>query len=96
MSRRNIEPSGACKKDPDFRLKGIELLQDDKTVVISILNGKELKIKIAYQLYSRLVGFRVFLDLCDDIGNVLFRSFHDENTEGITTLEPGCGFCAGA
>jgi lipopolysaccharide transport system ATP-binding protein len=40
-------------------------------------------------LYNKLSGFRVFLDFCDDMGSVVFRTFHDEDSEGIMSLEPG-------
>ena len=79
----------SAKPDVDFKLTDIQLLQENKPVITSIVNGKNLTIKIFYHLLNRVAGFRVFLDLCDDIGNVLFRSFHDENTNGIMTFEPG-------
>jgi hypothetical protein len=31
---------------------------------------------------------RIFFDLCDNEGNLLFRSFHDEDNDGIPTVEP--------
>ena len=78
-----------AKPDADFKLLDIEFSQDQKIVRSSVFNGKDLSIKVKYQLFNKLVGLRVFLDLCDDIGNILFRSFHDENTDGISAMEPG-------
>jgi len=77
------------KPDQDFKLLGIEFSQDNNPLISSVFNGKKLTIKVKYELLNKLIGLRIFLDLCDDIGNILFRSFHDENTEGILAMEPG-------
>lgn len=75
--------------DTDFKLSNIILSQEGKEILTNVVNGKELEIAIYYELYRKLIGFRVFLDLCDDIGNIIFRSFHDEQVEGIAAMEPG-------
>jgi lipopolysaccharide transport system ATP-binding protein len=74
-------------KDAEFKLIDIVLIQENKEVISNVVNGKELEVHVYYELFSRLIGFRVFLDLCDDMGNVIFRSFHDESAEGIITME---------
>jgi lipopolysaccharide transport system ATP-binding protein len=80
---------GAIRPDPDYRLEDIRLFQDGKEVDNNIVNGKDLEVSIDYELYNKITGFRVFIDLCDDMGTVIFRSFHDELKEGITTMGPG-------
>jgi lipopolysaccharide transport system ATP-binding protein len=77
------------KTDKDFKLKKISLFQDNNEVMSNVGNGKDLQIDVHYELFNRTSGFRVFLDLCDDLGTVLFRSFHDEESGGINYLEPG-------
>ena len=76
--------------DEDFKLSDIVLYQDGSEVFNNMIEyGKPLEIDIHYQLFNKVTGFRIFLDLCDEMGNVIFRSFHDENTEGIISMEPG-------
>jgi lipopolysaccharide transport system ATP-binding protein len=75
--------------DDDFVLTDIKILQDGREIISNVMNGKELEIVVDYELKNKLTGFRVFLDLCDDSASVIFRSFHDELTEGISTMLPG-------
>ncbi len=75
--------------DPDFELLDIEMFQNGDEVFSSVVNGKPLDVKIKYKLKNKLTGFRIFMDLCDDSGTVIFRSFHDEATDGMQALEPG-------
>jgi len=77
------------KTDRDFKLNNIALYQEEREVFSSVANGKDLQIDVHYELFTRSTGFRVFLDLCDDMGTILFRSFHDEETGGISYMEPG-------
>jgi lipopolysaccharide transport system ATP-binding protein len=74
--------------DPAFRLKEITLTQDGRPVE-SVLNGRPLEIVITYDVLEKTTGMRVFFDLCDAEGNLLFRSFHDEDNDGIPTTERG-------
>jgi lipopolysaccharide transport system ATP-binding protein len=75
--------------DPAFRMKNITLTQEGRPVEERVLNGWPLEIKISYEVLERTTGMRVFFDLCDKEGTLLFRSFHDEDGEGIPTVERG-------
>jgi lipopolysaccharide transport system ATP-binding protein len=75
--------------DPDFKLHGVRLVQDNRDVTTHVVNGKELEVHIEYELFNRISGFRAFVDFCDDLGGTIFRTFHDENHEGIATFDPG-------
>ena len=77
------------KSDSDFRLISIELSQDIKRVFKSVVNGKDIHIEVRYELFNRLNQFRVFLDVCDLSGWVVFRSFHDEEREKPVRMEAG-------
>ena len=74
--------------DPAFRLRSIVLRQDN-LVVERVVNGRPLEIVIEYEVLEKTIGLRVFFDLCDREGTLLFRSFHDEDNDGIPTLPPG-------
>ena len=75
--------------DPVFRLNSISLTQNGQPVVNRVLNGSPLALGIDYQVLQPATGLRIFFDLCDIEGNILFRSFHDEQSEGITRTEIG-------
>ncbi|WP_239027927.1 ABC transporter ATP-binding protein [Geomonas subterranea] len=75
--------------DPVFRFDRIALRQHGRDVQQSVENGTALEVEIAYQVLQRTSGLRVFLDLYDDQGTLLFRSFNDEDGDGIPTVEAG-------
>ena len=54
-----------------------------------IFNGLPLVISIEYEVMESTTGLRVYFDLCDGDDNILFRSFNDENGEGISKV--ACG-----
>lgn len=55
-----------------------------------VKNGQPLCIEIQYRVLRKTTGMRVYFDLCDDEDLLLFRSFHDEDSDGIPTMLPGC------
>jgi lipopolysaccharide transport system ATP-binding protein len=77
------------KHDPDFKLHNITFYQESREVIGNVGNGKDLEIEIHYELFNKLNGFRVFLDVCDHLGAVIFRTFHDEDHQGKITFENG-------
>ncbi len=79
----------ALKSDEDFKLKNILFYQDSQRIFGNVVNGKEIQIEVHYELSNKLNGFRVFLDVCDPIGSIAFRSFHDEETGRHLDMEPG-------
>ena len=79
----------ANKPDPDFKLLNISLYQDSKEVVGNVTNGKDLRIDIQYELFNEVSRFRIFLDVCDHFGTVIFRTFHDEGDHERLTMERG-------
>lgn len=74
--------------DPAFRLKRIEIRQEDRIVGV-VTNGSSLEIEVEYSVLKKTTGLRVYFDICDLDGTLLFRSFHDEQAEGIPFTEPG-------
>lgn len=77
------------RQDPDFRLMRIAMFQDGMATSGEIVNGRELEIEIHYRLKNPIDRFRVFLDVTDQLGTVLFRTFHDEDPDSPRDLEPG-------
>jgi lipopolysaccharide transport system ATP-binding protein len=74
--------------DPAFRLLNISLSQNNRPIDI-ISNGIPLEIEIEYEVLEKATGLRVYFDVCDAEGTLLFRSFHDEQADGIPTVAPG-------
>lgn len=75
--------------DPTFRLERVTLLQNGHTVRGIVENGCPLELEMQYHVFEKTVGLRVYFDLTDDQDLVLFRSFNDEDGEGIPMVEPG-------
>lgn len=80
---RNLPP------DPVFKLEGIALTQNGQPVGQVVENGKPLEIEIRYRVFEKTTGLRVYFDLLDNQDTLLFRSFHDEDNDGIPVVEPG-------
>jgi lipopolysaccharide transport system ATP-binding protein len=76
-------------QDQVFKWEEIELRQNNITVYQTIENGSPLEIIVHYSVKQKTQGLRVFFDLCDTDDTLLFRSFHDEQNEGIPLMYPG-------
>ncbi|HTL33071.1 MAG TPA: polysaccharide ABC transporter ATP-binding protein [Kofleriaceae bacterium] len=79
----------ALPPDPTFKLERITLQQVGTPVHASIENGKPLDISVEYEVKQRATGLRIYVDVCDDMDTMIFRTFHDEDHDGIPTTEPG-------
>jgi lipopolysaccharide transport system ATP-binding protein len=76
--------------DPAIRLERIAVTQDGAAVTTSVVeNGKPLEIEVEYQVLQKTTGLRIYVDVCDEIDGLVFRTFHDEDNDGIPTIEPG-------
>ena len=75
--------------DPSFRLENVEILQSGTPVSGPIVNGTPIQIRIAYRLTEDLSGLRVFVDVFDEFGDLLFRTFHDDRAETIPEMRSG-------
>lgn len=84
-----IKKYTSLKTDPDFQLIDIFFYQGSDRVFGNIASGKDLVIEVHYELLNSLNQFRVFLDVCDQFGSVIFRTFHDERRESSVGLGPG-------
>lgn len=84
-----FQTKAAEKADPDFKLNNILFYQDSLEVSGNVVNGKDIRIEIFYELFNSLNRFRVFLDVCDHLGFVVFRSFHDEDDFERLNLSAG-------
>ena len=75
--------------DSTFKLEAIRLVQHGYEVQESIENGSPLQIEIRYRVFVKTSGLRVYFDLLDDQDSLLFRSFNDEDGDGIPIVQPG-------
>ncbi|MGV1100382.1 ABC transporter ATP-binding protein [Thiovibrio sp. JS02] len=76
--------------DQAFRLDGVRLTQEGQVIASRVESGKPLEVELSYSVLERIKGLRVYFDLCDAQDTLLFRSFHDEDNDGIPVVEPGC------
>ncbi len=75
--------------DPVFRLLNINLSQLGHSVENVVLSGESLDFEIEFEIFQRVTGLRVFFDLLDEEQNLIFRSFHDNDSDGIPVIEEG-------
>lgn len=75
--------------DPAFRLLEVDLQQNGNRVNLTVDNNSDLEVIFSYQVFERTSGLRVYFDLLDDQGSLIFRSFNDENNDGIPITEIG-------
>lgn len=78
-------------KDETFKLEDICIRQDNDNLQAYgiVQSGKPLEVEVKYKVFRKTTGLRVFIDLCDDQELLLFRSFHDEDSNLIPVTEPG-------
>jgi lipopolysaccharide transport system ATP-binding protein len=72
--------------DPAFRLHAIAVRQNDCLGNV-VLNDQPVEIEIQYCVLQRTTGLRVYLDFLDDEGNIIIRTFHDDDAEAIPTIK---------
>lgn len=75
--------------DESFRFLDIDIMQNGKKVKTFVGNANPIDIAITYEVSTKEMGFRVYFDICDSSGELLLRSFNDEQSEGISTTVPG-------
>ncbi len=75
--------------DPAFRFRQICLLQNGEPVKKQAVNGSPLEIIIEYDVLEASYGLRVFFDICDVDGNLIFRCFQDDDADNIETVHKG-------
>ena len=74
--------------DPVFRLLNVSITQDGKTPV-GVLNGRVFQISIRYQVFEPTQGLRIYVNLCDENGDLLIESFDDELESSPRIKRPG-------
>ena len=75
--------------DPSLQIKSVALTQNGKPSNEHVLNGLPLEIAVGYSVLESTPGLRVYFDLCDNEGTLLFRSFHDEDNDEPPLMPPG-------
>lgn len=76
-------------EDPVFKLEDIVLSQNEKVVGSTVESGCDLSVSIKFRVFEKTAGLRVYFDLLDDQDTLLFRSFNDEDNDGIPIVMPG-------
>lgn len=79
----------ALPEDSAFKLHSIDLIQKGAPITHVVENGSDFLVQVEYSVLERTTGLRVYVDLTDDQGNLLFRTFNDEDGDGIPTVAPG-------
>lgn len=75
--------------DAIFSLKSLKFLQDETNIDSIIESGKELFIEVNYTVFEKTSGLRIYCDLIDEFGGLIFRSFNDGDSLSVPVLESG-------
>jgi lipopolysaccharide transport system ATP-binding protein len=78
----------ALASDPVFRFNTIGLTQCGKELHY-VETGQPITVDIDFSVLQPVSGLRLFTDLCDSEGNVLARSFHDDDADDVAFFSPG-------
>ncbi|WP_110954073.1 ABC transporter ATP-binding protein [Anaerosinus massiliensis] len=90
IERYNLEKAiKNLPPDPVFKLKAVQLKQNDYVVQNNIENGSSLEIIIEYSVLQKVKGFRIYFDILDREEDLIFRSFHDERIKNFSDMEKG-------
>ncbi len=73
--------------DPVFQLNAVSLMQNSQPISKVVFNGDPLLIEIKYNVLQKTTGLRIYFDLLDNDFSLIFRSFHDNNADGIPITE---------
>ena len=76
-------------KDPSFEFIDIHIRQNGEDIGNSIGNSKPIEVELTYNVLKKESGLRVYIDICDHNGELIFRSFNDEQNDSIPTTLPG-------
>lgn len=75
--------------DESFSFLSICITQNGKKIGSFVGNANSIDIELSYQIKKRERGFRVYFDICDGQGDLIFRSFNDEQNTGESIVEAG-------
>jgi len=74
--------------DPDFCVHEATIEQDGKPTT-EVDNDRPVTIRMTYEAKRQIEGLRVYFDLCDEVQDILVRSFHDETAQRPSNVAPG-------
>ncbi|MDH3554784.1 MAG: polysaccharide ABC transporter ATP-binding protein [Deltaproteobacteria bacterium] len=74
--------------DEIVQLEAVDIRQDGETREL-MKNGKPVEVEIRYRVLRRVHGLRVYFDILDEEGNILVRTYHDDEAELEEVMVPG-------
>jgi len=80
---RNLPP------DPVFELDDVNVTQNGEPVATNVVNGEPISVKVTYRLTETVLGLRVYVDICDEYGDLIMRSFHDDRAKEVPEMPAG-------
>ena len=76
-------------EDSLFKLNEIRMEQKHQRIIDSVYSDLSIDIEIDFQIKEKTSGFRLFIDLVDNLETLIFRSFFDENGTAASVILPG-------
>ncbi len=78
----------ALPKSDRFVMRSFEVTQNG-VPTLDVGNGDPIELVMDYEVGTPTLGLRVYFDLCDEVGDILIRSFHDEHEPEVKPIMPG-------
>ena len=76
-------------RDDSFEYIDVRISQNGRNIGQTVGNASPIDIEVEYVVKQKEKGLRVFFDICDSTGNLIFRSFNDEQNEGMSAVDLG-------
>lgn len=76
-------------EDESFEFLDIKVKQNGRDIGLTVSNASPITIETEYLVKKKETGLRIYFDICDGGGELLFRSFHDERDDGASVVLPG-------
>ncbi|NJL31799.1 MAG: ATP-binding cassette domain-containing protein [Phycisphaerales bacterium] len=83
-----VDKVAALPAHTDFALHRLDVYQQGQPTLL-VGNGLPVTVEVEYEVKQPLTGLRVYFDLCDEWGDILIRSFHDEHAAQVAVTMPG-------
>ncbi len=76
-------------KDDVFKIEEILVMQNGEDFPAFYTNDIPFTVTVTYRVITRAESLRIILDIIDEQGDIIIRTYHDENNDEKQITEPG-------
>lgn len=75
--------------DSSLEILDITISQNGMTCGSIVGNADAIMVEVVYEVKNKEPGMRIYIDICDSTGELLFRTFNDGEEKGMSSLDVG-------